>query len=289
MKIIFIKGCLMETVIHKIRFSLDKMGPAEKRIADYLLSHTDEITGLSITELAERCECGDATVVRFSRRLGFEGYQELKIRLAGELSSTSAINAEINKGDDCLDIFSKRINDIINSLKNTESVLDRESLDRAAEAILNSDRIVIFGLGNSAAIAQDAAHKFLRLGLSAQACCDNHMQAIIASHLKRGSVAIGISHSGSSKDIVEAMRLCKICGATTIGITNYGSSPLTKASDITLFTKSEETKHSILAMSSRIAQLAIFDSIYTYIVFNSNKASQQAIYNTEVALQHKKY
>lgn len=289
MKIIFIKECLMETVIHKIRFSLDSMGPAEKRIADYLLSHTDDIIGLSITELAQRCGCGDATVVRFSRRLGFEGYQELKIRLAGELSSTSAINAEINKGDDCLDIFSKRINDIINSLKNTESVLDRESLDRAAEAILNSDRIVIFGLGNSAAIAQDAAHKFLRLGLSAQSCCDNHMQAIMASHLKRGSVAIGISHSGASKDIVEALSLCKICGATTICITNYGNAPIVEASDIALFTKADETKHSILAMSSRIAQLTIFDSIYTYIVLNADKTSRQAIYNTEFALKNKKY
>ena len=75
----------METVIHKIRFSLDSMGPAEKRIADYLLSHTDDIIGLSITELAQRCGCGDATVVRFSRRLGFEGYQELKLRLASEM------------------------------------------------------------------------------------------------------------------------------------------------------------------------------------------------------------
>ena len=154
---------------------------------------------------------------------------------------------------------------------------------------MRADRIVIFGLGNSAAIAQDAAHKFLRLGLSAQSCCDNHLQAIVASHLRRGSVAIGISHSGSSKDIVDALRLCKICGATTVCITNHGSSPIVDASDIALFTKSDETKHSILAMSSRIAQLAILDSIYTYIVLNADKASRQAIYNTEIALQNKKY
>ena len=154
---------------------------------------------------------------------------------------------------------------------------------------MHARRIVIFGLGNSAAIAMDAAHKFLRLGLNAQACSDNHLQAIIASHLDRQSVAVGISHSGSSVDIVEAMQLSKVGGATTIGISNYGASPLTKAVDISLFTKSDETRHSILAMSSRIAQLAIFDAIYTYIVVNSDRAAVQAIYNTETALQHKKY
>lgn len=115
------------------------------------------------------------------------------------------------------------------------------------------------------------------------------MQAIIASHLDRQSVTIAISHSGSSKDIVEAVQLSKIGGATTIGITNYGSSPLNDNCDIVLHTKSDETRRSILAMSSRIAQLAIFDAIYTYIVVNTDKESVNAVYNTEVALQNKKY
>ena len=279
----------MESIMHKIRFSAYSMGPAEKRIADYLLKHSGEIIDLSISELAIRCECGDATVVRFSRRLGLDGYQELKLRIAAELNASSSISSEIQKGDSCFDIFKKRTVSISESLNNTESVLDPATLDIAAHVIMKADRIVIFGLGNSAPIAQDAAHKFLRLGLSAQAYCDNHMQAIIASHLKRGCVAIGVSHSGASKDIVDALRICKSCQATTICITNHGSSPIVDTSDISLFTKSEETKHSILAMNSRIAQLAIFDAIYTYIVLNSDKASTQAIYDTEVALQNKKY
>lgn len=211
------------------------------------------------------------------------------MRVAAELGSSSDISGEIGKGDSCFEIFQKRISDISSSLSATESVLDPERLELAAKTIMKAERIVVFGLGNSAAIAQDAAHKFLRLGLSAQSCCDNHLQAIIASHLGRGSVAIGISHSGASRDIVEAMRLCKIGGASTIAITNYGTSPLSEESDLTLFTRSEETKHSILAMSSRITQLAIFDSIYTYIVLNADKASRQAIYNTEASLQNKKF
>ena len=274
----------MESTAHKIRKLYPEMGRAEKKIADYILENSRNITECSVTELAKICGCGDATVVRFSRRLGYDGFQALKIGIAGELGSTSAISSEIKRTDSCFEIFKKRIADISVSLESTEA-----ALENAAKLIMNARRIAVFGLGNSAAIAMDAAHKFLRLGLDAQSCTDNHMQAIIASHLDRQSVAIGISHSGSSKDIVEALKLSKIGNAATICITNYAASPIVEASDIALFTKSDETKHSILGMSSRIAQLTIFDAIYTYIVINSDKAAVQAIYNTEVALQNKKY
>lgn len=279
----------MESTLHKIRFTRQEMGPAEKKIADYILENTQNIISDSISELAKKCDCGNATIVRFAKRLGFSGYQALKIGIAGEINATSSINNEIDKNDSCYDIFKKRINDVYISLQNTESVLKTDDLDTVAKIIMNSNRIVVFGLGNSAAIAQDAAHKFLRLGFNAQACCDNHMQAIIATHLDRKSVAIGISHSGSSKDIVDALELSKIGGATTVCITNYGDSPIVKACDYKLFTRAEETQHSILAMSSRIAQLTILDSIYTYIVLNSEKPVVQEIYKTELALQNKKF
>lgn len=279
----------MESIIHKIRNLYSSMGPAEKKIADYILADTQEIINCSVTELAEKCGCGDATVVRFSRRVGFDGFQALKISIAREMGSTSSLGMEITKDDSCFDIFKKRINDISLSLQSTESVLNEETLEQAAKLIMKARRIAVFGLGNSAAVAMDAAHKFLRLGLDAQCCTDNHMQAIIASHLEHGSVAIGISHSGASKDIVDALNISKICGATTICVTNYGSSPIVGACNLALFTKAEETKHSVLALSSRIAQLTIFDAIYTYIVTHSDKASIQAIYNTEISLQNKKY
>lgn len=279
----------MESTIHKIRFLYNEMGSAEKRIADYVLEHSSEIISYSISELSKLCGCGDATLVRFSRRLGFNGFQAMKIGIAQEISSASSISSEINKSDSCFEIFKKRINDITIALQNTETVLNPESLEQAAQTIMKANRVVIFGLGNSASIATDAAHKFLRLGIDAQSCSDNHLQAIIASHLDRKSVAIGISHSGSSKDIVESLQLSKIGGATTICITNYGSSPLVDSSDIALFTKADETRHSILAMSSRIAQLAIFDAIYFYIVVNADKASLQAIFNSETSLQNKKF
>lgn len=279
----------MESTVHRIRRLYPEMGPGEKKIADYILNNTSNILEFSVTTLAKLSGCGDATVVRFSRRVGYDGFQALKIGIAGEMGATSSVSSEIGTDDTCFEIYKKHVEDIRYTLQNTETVLDADMLERAAKSIMNAQRIVIFGLGNSAAIATDAAHKLLRVGLNAQACCDNHLQAIIASHLDRNSVVIGISHSGSSKDVVEALRLSKIGNATTICITNHDSSPIVDASDIALFTKSEETRYSILALSSRIAQLAILDAIYTYIVIHSDKASLQAIYKTEYSLQNKKY
>ena len=279
----------MESIQHLIKIHYDSMGYAERKIANYVLSHTEDIIELSVSQLSAACGCGDATVVRFARRLGYSGYQSMKIGIAGRMGSVSSISEEITKSDSCFEIYKKCSMEIVSALTETESVLDPKSLEAAAKMIMKAKRIVIFGLGNSASIAIDAAHKFLRLGKDAQACNDNHLQAIIASHLDRNSVAVGISHSGSSKDIIEALELAKMGGAGTVSITNYAESPIVKVSDVCLFTKSRETKRSLLALSSRMTQLAIIDAIYNYIIVNSEKSIISAIYNTEASLQQKKY
>ena len=267
------------------------MGRGEKRIADWILLHPHKIIGMSISELAEVCGCGDATIVRFSRRLGLSGYQGLKIGIAQELSTLDKPQelSVITSADSCFDIFKKREQEVVVALEYTRNILSPDALEAAARYIMEADNIVLFGLGNSAPITVDAQHKFLRAGLPARAYNDNHMQAIVASHLKPGDVAIGISHSGSSTDIVYALKLARQQGATTICITNHGNSPITKHSDICLFTKAEETKHSILALSSRIAQLCIIDTLYSYIVVNKKDLSENAIRVTERALEEKKF
>lgn len=278
----------METIIRTIRRVYGDMGPGEKRIADVILQSPQRLIDNSISDFSAQCGVGNATVVRFARRIGLEGYQALRIGMARELSDRSYVGGEVTKKDGCSDIFGKRIAEIAAALTLTQSVMNERDMDLAAQKLMDAGRIVLFGLGNSAGVAQDAAHKFLRLGCNAQACSDNHMQAIIASHLDGTCVAVGISHSGASRDILDALEIARIHGAFTIAVTNFGNSPITKKAELSLFTKATETDHSIFAMSSRIAQLCIFDAIYTYIVVHSDKAAVQAIYNTEVSLQTKK-
>ena len=278
----------MESVLSKIRAVYGNMGRGEKKIADYILKHPKDVIHLSISEMASVCGCGDATVFRFSKRLGYRGYQSLKIGIAQETVSFPDGGASITGEDSCFKIFEKRASEITKAMESTRRVLKPEEMDKAVKAIIGADHIALFGLGNSAPIALDAQHKFLRAGLNAAAYCDNHMQAIVASHLHSGDVAFGISHSGSSVDIVEALKLARKVGATTICITNYGQSPIVKVSDICLFTCAEETRYTILAMSSRVVQLNIIDAIYTYILYHSERAVK-AVHETERALESKKY
>lgn len=278
----------MEKISIKIKVLYNEMGKAEKRIADWLFENPDAILSLSIVELAEKCKCSEATIVRFSKRLGLSGYQELKISLASE-SGTSTVNTSINESDSAYDMFQKVCNDIYCSLELTKKSLKGESIALAAEKICSANKIVIFGLGNSASVATDASHKFLRAGLNAVAYSDNHMQVIAGSHLNKKDVAIAISHSGSSKDIVEALKIAKEHRATTIAITNRGKSPILKYADIVLATSSTETEYNILALNSRIAQLTIIDALYFYVVYNQSHKALQSIKETEHSLLSKKY
>ena len=265
----------MKSIILNIRSEYENMGRSERKIADLLTTDPRSILPLTITEFSEKVGCGTATLVRFSKRLGLSGFQALKLAIAQETSTLSNDKDLISPDDSCYYMFTKRLREIQVALQKTRMILSPSAMDEAAKKIMRAKRIVIFGLGNSAAIAHDAQH--------------NHLQSIIASHLEPGCVAIGISHSGQSVDVVEALRLAHINGATTICVTNYGTSPITEVSDICLFTQSEETQHSILAMSSRIAQLTIFDAIYSYIVSTTDSGALEAILNTETALKEKRY
>lgn len=278
----------MDKTTLNIKLLYDKMGKAEKHIADWIFEHPGEIISLSIIDLAEKCGCGEATIVRFAKRLGFSGFQELKFVL-GNQSGKNQVSTNICAEDDAYTIYEKVCNDIYLSLEKTKQSLNKTSLSLAADKICKANKIVIFGLGNSASVATDLSHKLLRAGLNAIAYSDNHMQVIAASHLKEGDVAIGISHSGSSKDIVEALKTAREQGASTISVTNRGKSPILKHSDIVLQTSADETQYSILALNSRIAQLAIVDTLYFYIVYNRSEEAQESIKQTEKSLLTKKY
>ena len=191
--------------------------------------------------------------------------------------------------DSPTDILNKHIADIKATLDQSAKTLDPEALQAAATAIIQARSISILGLGSSASIAQDAMHKFLRAGLPACAYSDNHMQMIVASHLSPADVVLAISHSGSSVDVVTALEQAKANGAVTIGITNHKKSPLVNFCDICLFTNAQETKHSILGMTSRIAQLAIVDTLYTHTVLHGGDRISSAVRKTEEALESKKY
>lgn len=276
----------MSKTILNIKLHYDTFSKTEKKVADFLMQNPGLVLTLYITELAQQCGTSEATIVRFAKRLGFDGYQQLRIAIAQD-AETRPINENITQTDRAGSIFQKVCDDIYCSLEKTKKAINSDHLENCCNAILRSNNILVCGLGNSASIAIDASHKIFRLGLNAHAYTDNHMQSIAAAHTDENSVMIGISHSGTSKDIIQAMQIAKQNGATTVAITNFEKSPIDKVSDIILHTVSDETNYRILGLSSRIAQLAIIDTIYSCLVCRLENANDR-IAQTELALKPKK-
>ncbi len=263
------------------------MGRAERQVADWLLSHAGEVLPYTIRELSEACGASEATIVRFSRRLGFCGYQELKLSLAQD-SERKIITPNITQSDTCFDIFEKVCNDVYLSLERTKKTLSAAEMTRAADAVAKAGKVVLIGLGSSASVASDASDKLLRAGCNSASYSDTHMQTVAASRLRAGDTLIGISQSGTSKDIVESMRLARSLGATTVAVTSKERSPLTRQSDIVLLTDTDEVRHSALALSSHLSRRLVMDALCYKVVYMNEALVLRSLSEVEASLQSKR-
>ena len=273
--------------IAKINAMQQDFTKAEKKVAAVITEDPEQVIYASIAELAQSAGVSEPTVIRFARKIGMNGYQDLKLTLARELvSPLQAINGQITRQDDVGSIVSKVFNGTIETLNFTRDALSLPDLEKAAELIGNARRIIIVGMGNSHAICIDLLHKLLRLNLDVSAYSDPHMATIALVHADERDVLFAISHSGSSKEIVDLAKEAADKNVHVISITGSGITPLARYSEITLHTVSNEIRYSILGRESRIAELAIIDSIYTLLAL---KYENSAFLEVENALKSHKY
>ena len=263
----------------RIQEKLESLSKMERKTAECMAENQDKLIYASITELAELAGTSEATVTRVCTKLGYSGFQALKVSLARELVSQQEKIHEDLKADSPPEmIIDKIFSSAIHTLTMTRKALDGKAVAGSIDALCRARRIVVIGNGNSGAIALDAQHKFLRIGLNVSAYTDDHMQMIAVVSMTKDDVLIAISHSGSSRDVAEAMQVAKENGATVISITNNGISPVSKLADIRLYTYSQETKYRTYAISSRMAELTIIDTLYTGV---SLRLGEKAIQNFE--------
>lgn len=274
-------------LILKIQQLLPMLTKSEKAVANYIIQHPEAIINLSLLELAENCSVSEASVVRACQKLGFSGYQNMKVSLAQSVVTPLAANSEeVTVDDDPAQVINKVFSSTAHSLQFSRDIFHPEDLLTAVSLLESARRIEIYGLGGSGPIAMDLQHKLMRLGLNATAYTDPHLQAISAAHCTPDDLVFAISHSGSSKNVVSNTKTAKWNGAKVITLTNLGHSPLNKLGDVQLFTASEETKYRIVALSSRIAELTILDSIYTYMAVRSESIRSMCV---EKAMDDLKY
>ncbi len=267
-----------QTCLGSVRQNYPRFSVTERKIADYILKNPNKIIHSSINQLAEDLNVADSTVFRFCKRIGYKGYQAMKIALASEIvEPVKDIHEQVNEGDTVDTIAAKVIRSNIETLEQTLRIIDEDLLLEAVEKLTAARSIHFFGSGGSSTVALDAYHKFVRTGLPVQTVTDTHLQLMAASQLNEKDCAILISHSGSSKDILHILNVLKTNKVNTIAITNYAKSTLSSSVDIPLFTSSTETEFKTEAFSSRIAQLSLVDVLYVNVLLKKGDEGQEAL------------
>ncbi len=280
-----VPGCFV-----RIEGTYASLRTAEQRVADFILGHAEELIYLTVTELAERTQTSESTVVRLCQKIGYKGYQEFKIMLARDLvGPTETVYEQIAPTDSLEVLKAKVFQANAQALKDTIEVLSDAELRRAVDALSAARKIEIYGIGGSGPLAFDAYHKFMKLGIPSVWLNDSDLMAMSSMLMETGDVALGISHTGASRDVCDAMEHAQAAGATTICITHQATSPITKVSHIKLFTAAKETAFGSDATSSRIAQLSIVDTLYAGIANQDYDKALIRIQKTRQASAGKRY
>lgn len=276
--------------LDRVEEKIDSLSKKERSTAEFMRANQEKLIYASITELAEEAGTSEATVTRLCTKLGYKNFQALKVNVAKELVTTKEKIHEELSAESTPDVLVDRVFATAKqTLEMTQRKLDRQEIARSIEAILKCRKLIVIGNGNSGAIAMDAQHKFLRIGINVNAFTDDHLQMIGITSLEAGDVLLAITHSGSSRNAGDAIKLAKERGVTVISITNSGASPVSRLSDICLHTSSGETKYRTYAIASRIAELTIIDVIYTGVALRLGNKAIENFEALEKALVVKKY
>lgn len=243
---------------------LPLLPPSEGKIASYIIENPREAISLTAVELGKRSLTSGAAVIRLCKSLNLKGFQDLKLRIAGDLQKTNNHGfRDIEPNEPILSIIDKMTDNSIQTIRETAEMLNTEELEEAVQLLRNARKIYFIGVGASSIIAQDAQQKFLRIDKIAYAFSDVHMSATLVANAEKEDVVVGISFSGETLEVSKVLQLAKQNNVPTISLTKYGNSIVTEQADIKLYTSAtREPTFRSGATSSRIAQLQVIDILF---------------------------
>lgn len=270
-----------------ISTAVETLSPSLARIARAVGENPAIVIDATINELAAACDTSVASVVRFCRAIGVNGYAALRVALAAELGRESAqfteprgFGSEISARDSLREATEKIAALELLAIEETIGSLDYGALESAVDAIDRSERVLLFGIGASRLAADDLGHKLLRIGRSAIMLSDAHEASAAAALAAPESVAIGFSNSGTTSETVRFLQTAQAVGTTTIGVTAAAGSPVAHAADHVLLMHAREPRFRAGAMVSRIAQLALVDALFIGTAQRRHAHSVQALRRT---------
>ncbi|MBP5938818.1 MurR/RpiR family transcriptional regulator [Streptomyces sp. LBUM 1476] len=277
----------------KVRTLAPSMTRSMQRVAEAVAGDPAGCAALTVTGLAERTGTSEATVVRTARVLGYPGYRDLRLALAGlaahqQSGRAPVLTTDISVDDPIGDVVTKLAHAEQQTLADTAAGLDTVQLGAAVSAAASARRVDVYGVGASGLVAQDLVQKFLRIGIVAHAHSDPHLAVTNAVQLRGGDVAVAITHSGSTGDVIEPLRVAFERGATTIAITGRVNGAVTQYADHVLTTSStRESELRPAAMASRTGQLLVVDCLFVGVAQRNYEAAAPALAASYEALAHR--
>jgi DNA-binding MurR/RpiR family transcriptional regulator len=273
----------------RIRSLLPGLARAEQRVAKVVLDNPQVVAHRSITEVAEAAGTSETTVTRFCKAIGVGGYPELRIALAADTARTAAridrdLGSDIAPTDDLSQVVGKVAFADARAVEETAEQLEIPTLNAVVDAVASAGRVDVYGVGASAFVAADLQQKLHRIGRVSFAWSDTHIMLTSAAVLSEGDVAFGISHTGATADTVEALRVAREHGATTVALTNFPRSPISEVADHVLTTAARETTFRSGAMASRIAQLTVIDCLFIGVAQKHLDSARNALESTYEAV-----
>lgn len=273
-----------------IRTKYNTLSESQKAVADYILENPDRVVANTLSDTAFECKVSEPTVLRFLRKVDFTSYQLFKINLAKELSENTSeeVYEDVSFKDSTEQIIDKIIHATVNSIQDSKEMLDAVDIGQVTDKIIQAKKVVIIGMGASGSVATDLFHKLLKLRVNAVCSNDAHMINILSVDLDPDDLLIVISHSGESREVLDAVFLAKEQGCQVCAITSYEKSTLANKADYVICSSSLETKFRSDAMTSRIIQIVIIDIIYVDIIVKKGESILPQIHKSRIAVAKNK-
>ncbi len=265
-------------LLRQIENNLNNLRKSERKVGDFVLKNAKEIILMKTAEASVAIGVSEPTLIRFCKAIGFSGFQEFKINLSQQLAADDYFTMYEIQEDDSISVLCEKVFDTtISEILNVRSQIDQEILEEAIELLANAKRVEFYAFGGSAPVAMDAQHKFFRLKIPSSFISDPHIQFMSANSLGKKDVIVAISQSGTTRALIESIKIVKKNGVHVIGIMP-GNTPLADICDYPLSIEVGDNNRLSKPNTSRIAYTAIVD-VLTMGVAQLKPEAQDHLYN----------
>ncbi|WP_226619667.1 MurR/RpiR family transcriptional regulator [Cytobacillus firmus] len=255
---------LGENLLHSIACSMEKFTISESDLAKYIIENPDEISQMSINQIAKKIHISPATITRFCQKISFTGFNEFKHELKRyiDLTNKPTVSSDIKE----IDYFSNLYQNHLEIIETTFRKMTYFDIQQAVSLLTEAEKVHVYGIGNSGIAAQEFKWKFFRIGIQVESITDPHQAVMDAALSSDRSLVIGISVSGNTKEIIDAVKIAKKQGASVLAITSEKTSELSRLADLSLLVMSKSSMHMGQNISPTLPLFLLFDLLYTELV-----------------------